>query len=77
VTELVQTMKDSFSFVVKAKELKKYLEAEQGIIKQILHQVMECAYFIRDYCRDQFSMRKSLFPTCSKTDHLDPQSHAL
>ena len=75
--ELVQTMEDSFSFVVNAEELKKYLEAEQGIIKQILHQVMECAYFIRDYCRGHFGMRKSLFPTYSKTDHLGPQSHAL
>jgi hypothetical protein len=51
--DLVQTMVDSCSFANEAEELKKRSERDQEIINQILRQVMECAYFIRDYCRDK------------------------
>jgi hypothetical protein len=59
---LVQTMADSCSFADKAKELKKCSEIDQGIINQILRQVMECVYFIRDYCKDKsFGVETHMF----------------
>lgn len=45
-------MNDSCSFADDAGELKGRLERFHVTIGQILGQVIECAYFIRDYCQD-------------------------
>jgi hypothetical protein len=67
--DLVQTMADSCSFAEEGEELTKRSKRDQDIINQILRQVMECAYFIRDYCRDgSFGMWDPACSTCSKTN---------
>lgn len=45
-------MADSCSFADNAAELNDRSEQFDTIASQILQQVMECAYFIRDYCQD-------------------------
>jgi hypothetical protein len=76
--DLVQIMADSCSFAEEGEELKKRSKRDQDIINQILHQVMECANFIRDYCRDKsFGMWDPACSTYSKTNLCGPQSNAL
>jgi hypothetical protein len=75
---LVRTMANSCSFADEAEELKNRSKIDQDIMNQILHQVMECAYFIRDYCRDEsFGMWNPACSTYSQTDQRGPQSNAL
>jgi hypothetical protein len=74
---LVQTMADSCTFADEAEELKQCSERDQDTINQILRQVMECAYFIRDYCRDKsFGMWNLVCSADSKTDHRGLYSNA-
>jgi hypothetical protein len=71
-------MADSCSFAEEGEELKKRSKRDQEIINQILHQVMECANFIRDYCRDKsFGMWNPACSTYSKTDQRELQPNAL
>jgi hypothetical protein len=73
---LVQTMADSCSFADEAEELKRCSERDRDIINQILRQVMECAYFIRDYCNKSFGMWNLACSTYSETDqHGRSQTH--
>jgi hypothetical protein len=50
ILDLVGTMKNTYSFVVSADELKKR-PLLQDIVKQILKQTIECGYFIQQYMR--------------------------
>jgi hypothetical protein len=71
-------MGDTCSFADEGEELKKRSKRDQEIINQILRQVMECAYFIRDYCRDKsFGMRNLACSSYSKTDECGLQPNAL
>lgn len=45
-------MADACSFAEDAEELKDHSEQFHTIAGKILQQVMECAYFIRDYGKD-------------------------
>lgn len=45
-------MDDGCSFADDAGELKPRLERFHAVVCQILEQVIECAYFIRDFCQD-------------------------
>jgi hypothetical protein len=75
---LVLAMANSCSFADEAEELKKRSKRDQEIINQILHQVIECTFFIRDYCKDKsFSMWNPACSTYSKTDQRGSQSNAL
>lgn len=49
---LVLTMGDSCSFADNIEELKHRSDQFHTIAGQILQQVMECGFFIRDYCKD-------------------------
>lgn len=52
---LVNTMSESCSFAEHTAELNDRSELFRATIRQILKQVIECAYFIRDYCQDTTS----------------------
>jgi hypothetical protein len=54
VKELVLIMAESCSFADEADILKTYWKKDEEIIDQLLRQLMECAYFIRDYCKDEY-----------------------
>lgn len=52
-------MNDSCSFTDDIGKLEDRLNQSHGTIRQILEQVIECAYFIRDYCQDTASGMQS------------------
>ena len=53
ILNLVRAMKDTYSFVVSAEELKSH-PVLQEIIEEILKQTIECGYFIQAYTRRNF-----------------------
>ena len=53
ILNLVKAMKDAYSFVVSADELKSH-PVLQNIIEEILKQTIECGYFIQGYTRRNF-----------------------
>jgi hypothetical protein len=62
-------MAGSCSFADEASELKSRSARDRDIINQIIHQIIESAYFIRDYCRDKSFGGSKLEPlTYPQTD---------
>lgn len=53
VEQLVIQMNASCDFVDQASPLKDRSEGHKEIIGKILQQVVECAYFVRDYAKDK------------------------
>lgn len=53
VTELVDAMHQSCDFVESADDLRRQSERQNLAVIRILLQVTQCAYFVREYCRDE------------------------
>lgn len=57
--DLVDAMKDSCEFADQAEPLMRFSQRESVIVHRILQQVIQCTYFVKEYCRDSSFGRPS------------------
>lgn len=53
---MVEAMADACSFAEQAEPLAELSKHQRAVVNLILQQVIECAYFIKAYCKDSFGM---------------------